>query len=203
MVRKKTGQTAEKPDSARLIESLEEKGAAEIDSFLLDGPIDEMKDLVTGCYCSDLVNLLLDAKKATVRTFFRRATGACKRAITPVVTLYNYRVYLSNPLPLSLKGNDGEIHLNYFVVLGVHLLADDDIVANAYKLLSKAHAPESFPAPLRDISAERLDEIKLSHKMLKTPESRESTRAILGAHPGYCFPERDTSWMEAVASVLG
>ena len=202
MVRKKTDQIAEKPDSAWLIGSLEEKGAAEIGSFLLDGPTDEMKDLVTRCYCSDLVNLLLDAKKASVRTFFRRAAGACKRAITPVVTLYNYRVYLSNPLPLSLKGNDGEIHLNYFVVLGVHLLANDDMVANAYKLLSKAHAPKSFPAQLRAISAERLDEIKLSHKMLKTPESRESTRTILGAHPGYCFPRRDTSWMEAVASIL-
>ena len=192
----------EKPDSVRLIESLEEKGAAEIDSFLLDGPIDELKALVTECYCSDLVNLLLDAKKASVRTFFRRAAGACKRAIAPVVSLYNYRVYLSNPLPLSLKGNDGEIHLNYFVVLGVHLLADDDMVATAYKLLSKAHAPGSFPTHLRATGAERLDEIKLSYKMLKTPESRESSRAILSTHSSSSFPARDTSWLEAATFIL-
>ena len=69
-------------------------------------------------------------------------------------------------------------------------------------VITKALSTWSFPPLVRYLSARRLDEIKLSNRMLMTPESRETNRAILGALPGYCFPERDTSWMEAVASVL-
>ncbi|MCH2363674.1 MAG: hypothetical protein MK479_03755, partial [Planctomycetes bacterium] len=110
MARKKTSKISEKPDSSNLIGALEEKGPAELDAFLLEGANDKIKEVVLGCYCSELVNLLLDAKKASVRAFFLRAISTCKRAVTPVVSLYSYRVYLSNPLPLSLKGSDGAPH---------------------------------------------------------------------------------------------
>jgi hypothetical protein len=147
--------------------------------------------------------VLLDAKKASVRAFFLRAISTCKRAVTPVVSLYSYRVYLSNPLPLSLKGSDKELHTNYFALLGVNLNATDDEVSEAYKLLSKAHAPEAFSPRHRPMGEERLEEIKASHKMLKTPEARQEARAILSSHPDYCFPRRDTHWAEAATSLLG
>ena len=203
MARKKTAKIPEKTTSSSLITALEEKGSAGLDSFLLEGANDKIKEVVLGCYCSELVNLLLDAKKASVRAFFRRAISTCKRAVTPVVSLYSYRVYLSNPLPLSLKGSDGELHPNYFALLGVNLNATDDEVDEAYKLLSKAHAPAAFSPRHRPMGEERLGEIKASHKMLKTPEARQEARAILSSHPDYCFPRRDTHWAEVAASILG
>ena len=203
MARKKTTKIPEKPASSSLITAFEEKGPAELDSFLLEGANDGIKEVVLGCYCSELVNLLLDAKKASVRSFFLRAISTCKRAITPVVSLYSYRVYLSNPLPLSLKGSDGEIHTNYFALLGVNLNATDDEVTEAYKLLAKAHAPEAFSPRHRSMGEERLEEIKMSHKMLKTPEARQEARAILSSHPDYCFPRRDSHWAETAAAMLG
>ena len=203
MARKKTAKIPEKTASSSLIAGLEEKGSAELDSFLLEGANDKIKEVVLGCYCSELVSLLLDAKKASVRAFFRRAISTCKRAVTPVVSLYSYRVYLSNPLPLSLKGSDGELHSNYFALLGVNLNATDDEVDETYKLLSKAHAPAAFSPRHRPMGEERLGEIKASHKMLKTPEARQEARAILSSHPDYCFPRRDTHWAEVAASILG
>ncbi|MEC9031436.1 MAG: hypothetical protein VYB15_06125 [Planctomycetota bacterium] len=203
MARKKTAKIAEKPDSSNLIAAFEEKGPAELDSFLLEGANDRIKEVVLGCYCSELVSLLLDAKKASVRAFFLRAISTCKRAVTPIVSLYSYRVYLSNPLPLSLKGSDGEIHANYFALLGVNLNATDDEVAEAYKLLTKAHSPAAFSPRHRSMGEERLEEIKMSHKMLKTPEARQEARAILSSHPDYCFPRRDSHWAETAAAMLG
>ena len=50
---------------------------------------------------------------------------------------------------------------------------------------------------------ERLEEIKMSHKMLKTPEARQEARAILSSHPDYCFPRRDSHWAETAAAMLG
>jgi len=203
MARKTSPKTPEKPDSSRLIGALEEKVPAEFDSFLIDGPIDEIKELVVNSYCSELVNLLLDAKKASVRAFFLRAIGVCKRAVTPVITLYSYRVYLSNPLPLSLKGGDGEIHINYYALLGVHLNVTDDEVSSSYKLLAKAHAPDAFSPRHRKLGEERLMEIKASLKMLKTVEAREAAATVLSSHPEHCFPRRDASWLEIAASFLG
>ena len=203
MARKKTAKIAEKPDSSSLITAFEEKGAAELDAFLLEGANDSIREVVLGCYCSELVSLLLDAKKASVRAFLLRAISTCKRAATPVVSLYSYRVYLSNPLPLSLKGSDGEIHANYFALLGVNLNATDGEVAEAYKLLTKAHAPEAFSPRHRSMGEERLEEIKMSHKRLKTPETRQEARAILSSHPDYCFPRRDSHWAKTAAALLG
>ena len=203
MARKKTAKIAEKPDSSNLISAFEEKGPAELDSFLLEGANDRIKEVVLGCYCSELGSLLLDAKKASVRAFFLRAISTCKRAVTPVVSLYSYRVYLSNPLPLSLKGSDGELHTNYFALLGVNLNATDDEVTEAYKLLTKAHSPAAFSPRHRLRGEERLEEIKMSHKMLKTPEARQEARAILSSHPDYCFPRRDSHWAETAAAMLG
>ena len=202
MAKRKPAKTSEKPDSSSLIEALEKKTPDELDSFLLDGPTDKLKEVVMGCYCSELVNLLLDAKKASVRAFFLRAVTSCKRAITPVVSLYSYRVYLTNPLPLTLKGSDGEPHTNYFVLLGVNLNATDDEVSESYKLLSKAHAPEAFSPRHRRMGEERLDEIKASHKRLKTSDDRRETRALLSSHPDYCFPRRDALWADAASSIM-
>ncbi|MEE3180844.1 MAG: J domain-containing protein, partial [Planctomycetota bacterium] len=136
--------TPEKERSARLIEELAAKNPAELDQLLLEAPLNQLKELVANCYCADLVNLLLDAKRSSVRSFFLRAITSFKRLLTPVVTLYNYRIYLLNPLPLSLKGSDGEIHSNHYALLGVPPNATDEEVSSAYKLLAKAHAPESF-----------------------------------------------------------
>lgn len=194
--------TPEKNNSARLIEDLMEKSPAELDQLLLEGPLDQLKKLVAECYCADLVNLLLDAKRSSVRTFFLRAVSAFKRILTPVVTLYNYRLYLLNPLPLSLKGSDGEIHPNFYAVLGVHIGASDSEVSDSYKLLAKAHSPESYSPQSRSIGKDRMVEINAAHKMLKTAEIREQTRLLLCNHMDNCFPQRQTSWIDAAGSIL-
>ena len=194
--------TPEKERSARLIEELAEKNPAELDQLLLEGPLNQLKELVGGCYCADLVSLLLDAKRSSVRTFFLRAITSFKRLLTPVVTLYNYRIYLLNPLPLSLKGSDGEIHPNYYALLGVPPNATDEEVSSAYKLLAKAHAPESFSRQSRTIGEERLKELALAHKLLKTADGRQQVHELLCNQPEHCFPQRQTSWTESANFIL-
>ena len=194
--------TPEKERSARLIEELAGKNPAELDQLLLEGPLNQLKELVAGCYCADLVSLLLDAKRSSVRTFFLRAITSFKRLLTPVVTLYNYRIYLLNPLPLSLKGSDGEIHPNYYALLGVPPNATDEEVSSAYKLLAKAHAPESFSPQSRTIGEERLKELAAAHKLLKTAEGRQQAHELLCNQPEHCFPQRQTSWTESANFIL-
>ena len=194
--------TPEKERSARLIEELAAKNPAELDQLLLEGPLNQLKELVAGCYCADLVSLLLDAKRSSVRTFFLRAITSFKRLLTPVVTLYNYRIYLLNPLPLSLKGSDGEIHPNYYALLGVPPNATDEEVSSAYKLLAKAHAPESFSRQSRTIGEERLKELALAHKLLKTSDGRQEVHELLCNQPEHCFPQRQTSWTESANFIL-
>ena len=192
----------EKDNSALLIENLVAKGPAELDRLLLEGPLGQLKELVAGCYCADLVNLLLDAKRSSVRTFFLRAVTSFKRLLTPVVTLYNYRIYLLNPLPLSLTGSDGEIHPNYYALLGVHPSASDEEVASSYKLLAKAHAPESFSPQSRFIGEERIEEISAAHKLLKTAEGRQQVHELLCNQSEHYFPQRQTSWTESANVIL-
>ena len=192
----------EKDNSALLIENLVAKGPAELDRLLLEGPLGQLKELVAGCYCADLVNLLLDAKRSSVRTFFLRAVTSFKRLLTPVVTLYNYRIYLLNPLPLSLTGSDGEIHPNYYALLGVHPSASDEEVASSYKLLAKAHAPESFSPQSRFIGEERIEEISAAHKLLKTAEGRQQVHELLCNQSEHYFPQRQTSWTESTNAIL-
>ena len=192
----------EKERSDRLIEDLAAKSPAELDQLLLEAPPAHLKELVAECYCVDLVNLLLDAKRSSVRAFFLRAVTSFKRLLTPVVTLYNYRIYLLNPLPLSLKGSDGEIHPNYYALLGVPPSATDEEVASAYKLLAKAHAPESFSPQSRTIGEERLKELAAAHKLLKTAEGRQQAHELLCNQPEHCFPQRQTSWTEAANVIL-
>ncbi|MEC8894919.1 MAG: J domain-containing protein [Planctomycetota bacterium] len=194
--------TPEKERSARLIEELAAKNPAELDQLLLEGPLNQLKELVADCYCADLVNLLLDAKRSSVRSFFLRAITSFKRLLTPVVTLYNYRIYLLNPLPLSLKGSDGEIHPNYYALLGVPPNATDEEVSSAYKLLAKAHAPESFSRQSRTIGEERLKELAVAHKLLKTADGRQEVHELLCNQPEHCFPQRQTSWTESANFIL-
>ncbi len=192
----------EKENSARLIEELTEKNPNELDQLLLEGPIGQLKELVAGCYCADLVNLLLDTKRSSVRSLFLRSAASFKRLLTPVVTLYNYRIYLLNPVPLSLKGSDGELHPNYYALLGVPPDASDEEVTGAYKLLARAHAPESFSPQSRNIGEERLEELTAAHKRLKTAEARQETHELLCKNPEHCFPQRQTSWTEATNAIL-
>ncbi len=192
----------EKDQSARLIEDLTAKSPSELDQLLVEGPLNQLKELVAECYCADLVNLLLDAKRSSVRTFFLRAVTSFKRLLTPVVTLYSYRSYLLNPLPLSLLGSDKETHPNYYALLGVHPSASDEEVASAYKLLAKAHAPESFSPQSRSIGEQRLEELAAAHKQLKTADARQGVHELLCNQPEHCFPQRQTSWTEAANAVL-
>ena len=83
-----------------------------------------------------------------------------------------------------------------------HPSASDEEVASAYKLLAKAHAPESFSPQSRSIGEQRLEELAAAHKKLKTADARQGVHELLCNQPEHCFPQRQTSWTEAANAVL-
>jgi hypothetical protein len=153
-------------------------------------------------YSADLVNVLLDLKKATVRRVFERLAVVRKRGVADLVTLYHYKEYLTNPLPLRVETELGPTIPNYYAILGVPREVSEEELRNAHRLLVKAHAPEAFPLGMRKAGAERLAEIEDAYNNLRTPQKRQKADSLL-PNINYLYPRRDQSWLEAVVRLIG
>jgi curved DNA-binding protein CbpA len=117
------------------------------------------------------------------------------------MTLYSYKEYLTNPLPLTIHSVDGEAVPNCYAILGVPRDAADEQLKEAYNLLSKAMAPETLAPEARKAGELRLNEVNAAYDAVKTPKRREKTDTIL-PNISYLYPRRELSWFEKVKKFL-
>ncbi len=148
-------------------------------------------------YCSSIVNFLLDLKKSTAKRLFEIVIRHKKRAFLNVITLYYYKDYLINPLPLTLEAEDGSELPNHYAILGMPKEASPEELKMAHKLLSSSFSSESFPPAERRTSEERLREIEASFEILKNPKRRKDLDSNL-PNINYLYPRRDQCWFEFV-----
>jgi len=160
-------------------------------------PPEDLLVLFEESYPSDLVNILLDLKKAAVKNLFEHLGKLKKRAIAEVSTLYYYKEYLTNPLPLDLETETGSTVPNYYAILGVPRDVSQEDLREAHRLLSRAHEPAMFSPDRRAAGEERLGEINDAYNHLKNAERRQKADRIL-PNINYLYPRRDQSWMEAL-----
>ena len=170
-------------------------------SFLERAPPEKLLEIFEESYPSDVVNLLLDLKKAMVKHLFETLGRLRKRAIQEVATLYHYKEYLTNPLPLRVETEAGISIPNYYAILGVPRDATGDDLKMAHRLLSRAYEPEVFSPPMRKAGEERLREIDDAYGNLKSADRRAKVDRLL-PNVSYLYPRRDQSWLEAVSRLL-
>jgi len=188
--------------TCRLTDDLRAMQRSECNDFFESGPEEKLLEVFDESYSADLVNVLLDLKKATVKRYFERLAAVRKRAIAELVTLYHYKEYLTNPLPLKVETELGPTIPNYYAILGVPREVSEEELRTAHRLLVKAHAPEAFSPGMRKSGAERLAEIVDAYNNLKTPQKRHKADALL-PNINYLYPRRDQSWLEAVIRLVG
>jgi hypothetical protein len=152
-------------------------------------------------YGSDLVNILLDVKKSIVKHFFETIFTLRKKNVAETATLYYYKDYLTNPLPLKVPATTGGSLPNYYAILGMPRDSSDEDLKTAFRLLAKAHHPEIFSPLVREAGEERLKEIIDAFSQLKSPQRRAKTDQIL-PNISYLYPKRDQSWIESVNRIL-
>jgi hypothetical protein len=141
-------------------------------------------------------------KKATVKRFLEMLASQRKRAAPETATLYHYKEYLTNPLPLQVETDTGGSLPNYYAILGVPRDVSDDDLKTAYRLLTRAHAPAAFPPSMRKSGSERLAEIQDAFDNLRSPPRRQRADRLL-PNISYLYPRRDQSWLEAVQRLVG
>jgi hypothetical protein len=179
-------------------ESWSAMSTAELEQYLMETPPADILDAFEQSYTTDVVNLLLDLRRSVVRQLFEELARVRKRAILPVVTLYHYRVYLMNPLPLEVGS---ERTPNYYAILGVPRDADEEDIKLAHRLLAKAHDIADFSPSMRAVGEQRLAEIDDAFRHLH-PEARRSESDQLLPNIHYLYPRRDHSWLEATQRIL-
>jgi hypothetical protein len=179
------------------IEHLATLPRSECLDFFEKSPPETLIEVFEESYSSDLVNLLLDLKKATVRKFLETLTAHRKRGVVEVATLFYYKEYLTNPLPLQVETETGAIVPNYYAILGVPRDVSDEDLKTAHRLLSRAHDPEAFSPLVRKSGEARLAEIEDAYANLKNPPRRQSADRLL-PNISYLYPRRDQSWLESV-----
>lgn len=174
----------------------------ECNDFFEKGPEEKLLAIFDESYPADLVNVLLDLKKATVKRFFEHLATARKRSIADIVTLYHYKEYLTNPLPMRVETELGRTIPNYYAILGVPRDVTEDDLRTAYRLLVRAHATEAFSPAMRKMGSERMAEIEDAYSNLKTPQKRQKADSLL-PNINYLYPRRDQSWLDAVIRLVG
>lgn len=187
--------------TSKHIEALTALSPAERNEFFEKGDPERLCEVFEDSYPAELVNLLLDLKKATVRRFFEVVRASKKRGLAELATLYYYKDYLTNPLPLVIELESGESVPNYYAILGVPRDATDEDLKTAYRLLVKAHAPDAFPPDMRKSGAERLADIKDAFQHLKSPKRRQKADRLL-PNINYLYPRRDQTWLDAVQRLI-
>lgn len=187
--------------SSKHTDALLTVGREEQGRFFATAPGESLAEVFEESYVSDLVNILLDLKKSVVKRAFEEVAAARKKALPEVATLYYYKEYLTNPLPLRVEAEAGRQVPNYYAILGVPRDASDEDLRAAYRLLERAHDPEHFSPAMRKAGEERLAEIHEAYENLKNPPRRAQTDRLL-PNINYLYPRRDQSWFEAYHKVL-
>jgi hypothetical protein len=198
---KSTGSAAGGSRLSRQLEELLDRGQSALEEFFVDAPIAELRQILEGSGGADLVNVLLDLRHASVKTFFERVVSGRKRLAAPTIALYHYRSYLLDTVPFEIKATNGEKLPNYYAILGVPRDATADDIGEAHKHLLKAFSPEFFAESEHEKSAERLAEINDAFGNLKTDAKRETTDRLL-PNINYLYPKRDVFWLDSVRRLL-
>jgi hypothetical protein len=165
-------------------------------------PLGELVEIFEHSFPSILVNILLDLRKAEVKRILELVADERRRAVAETATLYYYREYLTNPLPLRIDAGAGISLPNYYAILGVPRDATEDELREAHRLLSRAHAEEFFAPDMRPAATERRTEIDDAYANLRTPEKRAKADRLL-PNVSYLYPRRDQAWLEAVHRLIG
>ncbi len=197
-VRQKEAKPRKNP---RLVSSILAMGISSYEAYIETASPEEIVRLFEESYCSSLVNFLLDLKKSTAKHLFELVIKLKKRTFLDVITMYYYKDYLINPLPLTLETESGKEIPNLYAILGTPREASPEDVKAAHKLLSAAFSAESFPPAARKIGEERLQEIDAAFEILKNPKRRKELDAML-PNISYLYPRRDQSWFEAVNRLI-
>lgn len=171
-------------------------------SFFDTTPPERILEIFEESYAADLVNLLLDLKKAAVKNLFEILARLKKRAIVEAATLFYYKEYLTNPLPLRVETDKGLSLPNFYAILGVPRDASEEELKTAHRLLARAHGDAFFSPAMREAAAERLKEIDEAFQNLASPAKRARADKLL-PNVHYLYPRRDQSWLEALNRVLG
>jgi hypothetical protein len=162
---------------------------------------EELARIFEESYSANLVHILLDLKKATVKRLFEVLAAVRKRALVEAATLYYYEEYLTNPLPLRVEVEPGRSMPNYYALLGVPRDASNEELGAAYRLLKRAHDPGSFSPDLRKAGEERMKDIQDAFNNLKNPARRARADRLL-PNMSYLYPRRDQSWFEAFTRII-
>jgi hypothetical protein len=185
--------------TSKHVEVLSHLNRADREAYFENTPVEELLEMWEASYASDLVNMILDLKKSLVKACFEKLIALRRKAVLPAYTLYHYKEYLTNPLPLSIAVESGREIPNYYAILGMPRDATSDELKEAHRLLERAHAPEIFSPPFRKAAEESLKEINEAFSILKNPKKRAQADARL-PNISYLYPRRDQSWFEAVKS---
>jgi len=183
--------------STRLVASLASHGPGFCETYCETAPPEEILRIFEETYCSSTVNFLLDVKKSTAKRIFETIVRMKKRTHINVLTLYHYKDYLTNPLPLSIDTEGGRRVPNYYAIVGMPREATPEELKMAHKLLTSSFSSDSFPPSDRKIGEERLREIEEAFEILKNPKRRKELDGTL-PNINYLYPRRDLSWFEAV-----
>jgi len=204
MGKKKSSGLLGRPSSKRLARRLEAlllEGRESVESFLEAATLAELREVLEESSSAELVNVLLDLRRSIVKAFFERVVVGRKRVAAPAVTLYHYRIYLTNPHPLQVGATNGETLPNYYAILGVPRDASAAEIAEAHKLLTRALATDAPVADEQDVNEKRRQEIAEAFGILRNPKRRETADRLL---PGinYLYPKRESFWLDAVRGFL-
>ncbi len=171
------------------------------ESYFESAASEHILQIIEGSYCSSLVDLLLDMKKSTVKHIFESVPRHRRRSFADVFSLYYYKEYLTNPLPLTLMTESGRRLANHYAILGVPHDANLDELKLAERLLGACLAPESFPQETRSAAASRMREIDEALRLLKDPARRKALDADL-PRINYLYPRREQCWYDPVTRLL-
>ena len=187
--------------SSRRTDALAQMEPRERAEHFRECSVGDLLKLFEHSYEGDLVNLLLDLKRSDVRTLFERLVAQRKRALAPAITLFHYKAYLLDPLPLNITGTDGEEIPNYYAILGLPREVPYEDLREAYRLLSRAFESANFAPARRKSGEESFKEITTAYEALKTAKRRAEADVLL-PNISYLYPRRDQSWFEAVKRFL-